>query len=160
MTRRKRNLPRSEHHVTARPYCPKRATLPTSQRRNHLRRICRHPTSLTDQATTEVVFAVFTSGLARCVKSKAHLTLKLNAKLVFLKASPVPYFALPRTSQKVDRLVAASVLSFVDHSDCAAPFVVLQKKNGPFRLCADYSTELNDALEQHQHPLPTPDAYS
>ncbi|EYC29726.1 hypothetical protein Y032_0006g3147 [Ancylostoma ceylanicum] len=95
--------------------------------------------------------------LGRCVKSKAHLTLKPDAKPVFRKARSVPHAALPRISQEIDRLVAADVLSPIDHSDWAAPIVAVQKKNGSIRLCADYSTGLNDALEQHQHPLPTPD---
>ncbi|EPB70887.1 reverse transcriptase [Ancylostoma ceylanicum] len=55
------------------------------------------------------------------------------------------------------RLVAADVLSLIDHPDWAAPIIVLQKKNESIRLCADYSTGLDDALEQDQHPLPTPD---
>ncbi|EPB67444.1 hypothetical protein ANCCEY_13469 [Ancylostoma ceylanicum] len=111
--------------------------------------------SLTKQLQKQFA-TVFASGLGRCVKSKAHLTLKPDAKPVFRKARPVPYAALPRISQEIDRLVA-DVLSPIDHSDWAAPIVVVQKKNGSIRLCADYSTRLNDALEQHQHPLPTPD---
>ncbi|PIO56766.1 hypothetical protein TELCIR_21833, partial [Teladorsagia circumcincta] len=101
--------------------------------------------------------AVFTSGLGCCTKSKVSLKLKPNATPVFRKARPVPYAVQPRIAQEIDRLVAANVLTPVDHSDWAAPVVVVQKKNGSIRLCADFSTGLNNALEQHQHPLPTPD---
>lgn len=35
--------------------------------------------------------------------------------------------------------------------------MVVKKSNGNVRICADYSTGLNDALEPDKHPLPTPD---
>ena len=35
--------------------------------------------------------------------------------------------------------------------------MVVPKKSGTVRICADFKTGLNDALEMHQHPLPTPD---
>ncbi|EYC16485.1 hypothetical protein Y032_0033g2683 [Ancylostoma ceylanicum] len=85
--------------------------------------------SLTKQLQKQFA-TVFAPGLGRCVKSKAHLTLKPDAKPVFRKARPVPYAALPRISQEIDRLVAADVLSPIDHSDWVAPIVVVQKKNG------------------------------
>nr|CDJ86255.1 RNA-directed DNA polymerase (reverse transcriptase) and Integrase domain containing protein [Haemonchus contortus] len=101
--------------------------------------------------------AVFAPGLGCCTKTKASLKLKPDATPVFRKARPVPYAVQPRISQEIDRLVAGKVLTPVEHSDWAAPVVVVQKKNGSIRLCTDFSTGLNDALEQHQHPLPAPD---
>ncbi|PIO74481.1 hypothetical protein TELCIR_03500 [Teladorsagia circumcincta] len=101
--------------------------------------------------------AVFAQGLGCCTKSKASLKLKPDATPVFQIARPVPYAVQPRITQELDRLVAVKVLTPVEHSEWAAPVVVVQKKNGTIRLCADFSTVLNDALEQHQHPLPTPD---
>jgi hypothetical protein len=35
--------------------------------------------------------------------------------------------------------------------------MVVKKPDGSARLCVDYSTELNDALQLHQHPLPVPE---
>ncbi|EYC26343.1 hypothetical protein Y032_0010g1102 [Ancylostoma ceylanicum] len=97
--------------------------------------------------------AVFASGLGRCVKSKAHLTLKPDAKPVLRKTRSVPYAALPHI--EINRVVAADVHSPIDHSDWAAPSRLKEKWID--RLCADYFTGLDDALEQHQHPLPSPD---
>lgn len=34
---------------------------------------------------------------------------------------------------------------------------MVKKADGPVRLCADFSTGLNTALEDHQYPLPVPD---
>ncbi|KAK6743719.1 hypothetical protein RB195_010799 [Necator americanus] len=98
---------------------------------------------------------VFKCGLGRCVKTKAKLLLRDNAVPVFKKKRPVPYASVPDLDAEIDRLVAEQVISPVEHSEWATPIVVVKKKNGQIRLGGDFSTELNDALQLHQHPLPT-----
>ncbi|EYC16479.1 hypothetical protein Y032_0033g2679 [Ancylostoma ceylanicum] len=109
-------------------------------------------TSLTKQLQKQFV-TVFAPGLGRCVKSKAHLALKPDAKPVFGKARPVPYAALPRISQEIDRLVAADVLSPIDHSDWAAPIVVVQKISPTLRRLLYWTERRTQAT-----PAPTSNA--
>ncbi|EYC38278.1 hypothetical protein Y032_0727g1871 [Ancylostoma ceylanicum] len=98
---------------------------------------------------------VFKCGLGRCTKTKAKLLLKNNAVPDFKKKRPVPYASVPHLDAEIDRLVAEEVISPIEHSEWAAPILVVKKKNGQIRLCADFSTGLNDPLQLHQHPLPT-----
>ena len=100
---------------------------------------------------------VFADGLGRCTKAKASLKLQEEAGPVFRKSRPVPYASIPKLEKELDRLVDMGVLSPVTHSDFAAPIVIVKKKSGEIRLCADYSSGLNDALQDYHHPLPTPE---
>ena len=98
---------------------------------------------------------VFQAGLGKCTKTQAQLKLKPGATPVFRKARPVPYAARAAVTQELERLVKEGVYVPVDHSRFATPIVVVKKKNGTLRLCADYSTGLNAVLEDNNHPLPT-----
>lgn len=42
----------------------------------------------------------------------------------------------------------------MEFSNWATPIVIVKKHNGKIRLCADYSTGVNCALINNQHPLP------
>ncbi|EYC37500.1 hypothetical protein Y032_0784g2333 [Ancylostoma ceylanicum] len=100
---------------------------------------------------------VFKPGLGRCMTTKATLMLRPDARPVFRRKRPVPYANVVALDNEIDRLLAEDVLSPVTYSKWAAPIVVVKKSNGTLRLCADFSTGLNDALMLHQHPLPTSD---
>jgi transposase InsO family protein len=100
---------------------------------------------------------VFKDGLGQCTLTKATLTLKQNATPVYRRARPVPYASLPVVEQELDRLLDLGVIKPVRHADWAAPVMVVKKPDGSARLCVDYSTGLNDALQLHQHPLPVPE---
>jgi hypothetical protein len=84
------------------------------------------------------------------------LTLKQNATPANRRARPVPYASLPIVEQELDRLLNLGVIKSVKHADWTAPVMVVKKPDGSARLCVDYSTGLNDALQLHQHPLPVP----
>ncbi|KHJ91644.1 reverse transcriptase [Oesophagostomum dentatum] len=87
-------------------------------------------------------------------QDKGEVGIARQRDTCFKKKRPVSYASVPDLDKEIDRLVAEGVTSAVDHSDWAAPIVAV-RKNGKIRLCADFSTGLNDALQLHQHPLPT-----
>ncbi|XP_018317261.1 uncharacterized protein K02A2.6-like [Mycetomoellerius zeteki] len=99
---------------------------------------------------------VFSPELGCCTKTKITLHLKTGAKPVFRPKWPVAYSILPLVEAELERLKQAGIISPVSYLDWAAPIVVVRKKNGQIRICADFSTGLNDFLEQNHHPLPHP----
>lgn len=100
---------------------------------------------------------LFSEGLGLCSKTKASLTLKANAKPIFRKARSAPFAAMPLIEEEILKQRRQNVYSPIEYSDYAAPIVVVKKKNGNLRICGDYSTGLNDALEPNKFPLPTPE---
>ncbi|XP_055632975.1 uncharacterized protein K02A2.6-like [Toxorhynchites rutilus septentrionalis] len=62
-----------------------------------------------------------------------------------------------QVEEELYRLERLDIISPVDFSDWAAPIIVVKKPGGKVRVCADYSTGLNAALETNNHPLPTPE---
>ncbi|XP_062708310.1 uncharacterized protein K02A2.6-like [Aedes albopictus] len=63
----------------------------------------------------------------------------------------------PRLMKILNRLQNNGIISPVRFSDWVAPTVVVRKAdNVSVRVCGDYSTDLNDAMECDRHPLPHP----
>lgn len=102
--------------------------------------------------------SVFNSSVGSCTKTKAVLRLKSEATPVFRPSRPVPYAALPLVDAELERLKQEGVITSVAYSEWAAPIVITKKPNGSIRMCADFSTGLNDALEKYEYPLPTSDS--
>ncbi|PIO70502.1 hypothetical protein TELCIR_07643 [Teladorsagia circumcincta] len=90
-------------------------------------------------------------------QGEGNPTAKTRCPPRFQKEAPRAIRIRLQLDEEIDRLLAEQVFSAVDYSAWAAPIVVIKKANGTLRLCADLSTCLNEALMQHQHPLPTPD---
>lgn len=68
----------------------------------------------------------------------------------------VPFAAAALIEAELKWLWLQGVIKPISYSQYAAPLVIVKKKDGHIRICVDYSTGLNDALEPHQHPLATP----
>ena len=45
----------------------------------------------------------------------------------------------------------------MEQSNWAAPIVVVKKKDGSLRVCADFKVTINPYLKMKTYPLPTPD---
>uniref|UniRef100_A0A914HNL6 RNA-directed DNA polymerase n=1 Tax=Globodera rostochiensis TaxID=31243 RepID=A0A914HNL6_GLORO len=114
------------------------------------------PTELAEQMKNSFP-SVFQSGLGHCTKTKATLHLKSQAKPVFCRARPVPHGVLDVVDKELDRLLEIGAIKPVDFSRWAAPVLAVRKKSGAVRICIDFSTGLNEALELNRHPLPRTD---
>ncbi|XP_040169841.1 uncharacterized protein K02A2.6-like [Anopheles arabiensis] len=92
----------------------------------------------------------------RCDKMKISLQLKDDVNPVFRPKRPVAYAMQSMVEDELTRLEGNGIITPTDSSEWAAPIVVVRKANGTVRICGDYSTGLNDALQPHQYPLPIP----
>ncbi|CAJ0602666.1 unnamed protein product [Cylicocyclus nassatus] len=109
------------------------------------------------QKLKEAYPEVCKEGLGLCTKEKAHLKVDESVSPVFKASRPVPHSALEAVEKELDRLLDLKVISPVTHSEWAAPIVCVRKANGKLRVCADFSTGLNKALESYDYQLPLPE---
>ncbi len=81
----------------------------------------------------------------------------LSAVPKYHRPRAVPFARRPVVEAELDRLENMGVLEKVDHSDWAAPIVVVPKKDGQVRICGDYKVTVNPELNVDQYPLPRPE---
>ncbi|XP_056135313.1 uncharacterized protein K02A2.6-like, partial [Lampris incognitus] len=79
---------------------------------------------------------------------------KPDIKPVFRKARPVPYALKDAVEKELDRLEKAGIISKIDHSQWAAPIVVVPKLDKSIRICGDYKVTVNQSVEEETYPLP------
>ena len=85
------------------------------------------------------------------------LQLKPDAVPRFHRPSPIPYALRDEVKAELEKLEKDGILEKVDHSDWAAPIVVVKKANGGLRICGDYKVTINSSLVVDQYPLPLPE---
>lgn len=100
---------------------------------------------------------VFNNTFGACDKIKVKLHLLPNAKPTFKPKRQVPFHIISQLDEELDRLQNSGIITPVSYSEFGAPIVVVRKPNGKIRICGDYSTGLNNSLQPHQYPIPTPD---
>jgi hypothetical protein len=98
---------------------------------------------------------IFKEGLGLC-KVEAHLYVKSGVTPKFCKARSLPFAYKNEVEIDLARLVSEGVIEPVDVAQWAAPIVVVPKPGGKLRICADFSTGVNQALDIDQYPLPKP----
>ena len=100
---------------------------------------------------------VFSEGLGLCTKTEVKFELKEGATPIFKPKRNVPFSSLEKINDELQRLEQLGVISRIDHSQWASPTVYVKKKQNKIRVCADFSTGLNDALKDYTYPLPSPE---
>ncbi|XP_052896596.1 uncharacterized protein K02A2.6-like [Anopheles moucheti] len=110
-----------------------------------------------ESAKWESRFPAVFNGTGLCTKAKIHLQVKENVRPTFCPKRPVAYAMQATVEKELNRLESLNVITPVDYSEWAAPIVVVRKGNGSIRICGDYSTGLNSALQSYEYPLPLPD---
>ena len=110
-----------------------------------------------DKTLQEDFPSVFKEELGLLVGMEAEIELKEGAKPKFCKSRPIPFALREKVEEAIRQQVADEELEPVDHSMWAAPIVVVTKKNGDIRICADFKMTVNPQLCIQTFPLPTPD---
>lgn len=86
---------------------------------------------------------------------QAHITMKDDAKPVFVKPRKVPYAMKEVVENELEKLEKHGVIKKTDRARWASPIVVVPKADKSVRLCGDYKVTINQSVQDEQYPLPT-----
>ncbi|XP_021379798.1 uncharacterized protein K02A2.6-like [Mizuhopecten yessoensis] len=85
---------------------------------------------------------------------KAKFILMEGSSTKFFTARSLAFSLRPAVKKELDRVVNLGILTAVDHSDWAAPIVVVPKKDSSIRTCGDFKVTVNFMLQVDKYPLP------
>jgi len=100
---------------------------------------------------------VFKEELGMLKGLEAEIELQPGVSPKFCKPRPIPFSLCTQVEQTLQQQVADGELLPVDQSDWATPIVVVTKKDGKLRICADFKVTINPYLKIPTYPLPIPD---
>lgn len=98
---------------------------------------------------------LFTESYKGMTGLEAHITMRGDAKPVFVKVHRVPYALKEQVEKELDKLEKHGVIKKVDRSLWASPIVVVPKADNTVRICGDYKSTINQSVEDEQYVLPT-----
>ena len=101
--------------------------------------------------------SVWTEHLNIALVSRADIELKGKVKPIFCKSRAVPFALRKQVEEILQQQVEDGELQPVEQSEWAAPIVVVKKKDGGIRICADCKMTVNPYLRHKTFPLPTPE---
>ena len=96
-------------------------------------------------------------GLGLLKGIQADIELEAGARPKFCKSRPIPFALKEQVEQLIWQKVEDGELETVESSDWAAPIVIVKKKDGGIRICADFKMTVNPQLRPKTYPLPTLD---
>jgi hypothetical protein len=102
--------------------------------------------------------SLFQAGLGRCTKAFIHLQLKPNAKKIFVPVRRMSQQGLEVAKAELARLEQLGVMEKHEGGNLVGctPGSIVKRKDGRPRFVVDYSTGLNDQLEEPSYQLPVP----
>ncbi|KAL0821292.1 hypothetical protein ABMA28_005891 [Loxostege sticticalis] len=97
---------------------------------------------------------LFKEGLGQYNGPEVSLQLRPDAVPKFLRARPVPFPLKQQVIDELNQMVKDGVLTPVKYSKWATPLRIVKKENGSLRICGDYRSTVNAAIDSDSYPLP------
>lgn len=97
---------------------------------------------------------VFNNSLGKYKGMPLSLNLDPNVTPIWLKTRRVPLALWGKVDVEIDKLLEQGVLEPMDHAKWETPIVIPLKADGSIRICADFKSTLNKALQSHPYPVP------
>ncbi|XP_063828984.1 uncharacterized protein K02A2.6-like [Ostrinia nubilalis] len=98
---------------------------------------------------------LFKEGLGRYNGPEVSLKLRSDAVPKFLRARPVPFPLKQQVTDELNKMVKDEIITPVKYSKWATPLRIVKKEDGSLRICGDYRSTVNAAIDSDSYPLPT-----
>ena len=97
---------------------------------------------------------VFKDKLGKLRNYIASLRVDPNTKLIFCKASHMPYALWEKVEKEQDKLESLGIIEPIQYSEWASPIVAVLKTDQSIRLCRDYKMTVNKCTDLDTYHIP------